>query len=87
MKEPQYKPEQWVVYAFEDGTGGFGRIVGAYFNGSDWNYTIHGTNLDTTYVSATTEEITYFYENGSWLEPQHAGVGRASVYTDQPPAS
>lgn len=83
MIEPAYKPEQWVIYRFQDGTGGFGRITGGVFVSAEWNYSISGPDLDATYTSALQSEITHYYENGSWLEPQSTGVGRASVYTEQ----
>ena len=82
MNEPAYKPEQWVIYK-QDAVGGFGQIVGAQFDSEVWTYSVRGVSLDTTYVSIREDEITHFNENGSWLEPQHAGTGNGSVYTEQ----
>ena len=82
MNEPAYKPDQWVIYR-QDGAGGFGQIVGGVHNGETWVYSVRGPITDTTFAEAYEDEITHFYENGSWLEPQHAGVGKTSVYTEQ----
>jgi hypothetical protein len=82
MQLPSYKPDQWVVY--EQGqTGGFGRILGASFNGESWVYSLRGPIVDTTYAEVYEPEITHFYENGSWLEAKHGNIGgKTSAYTD-----
>lgn len=82
MQEPAYKPTQWIIYK-QGETGGFGRIIGGTYNGEAWIYSVRGPKTDTTYTEVYEGDITFFYENGSWLEPQHAGIGRASVYTEE----
>lgn len=82
MQEPAFKPTQWIIFKQDDG-GGFGRIVGGTFNGESWIYSVRGPITDTTYAEVGEEEITHFYENGSWLEPHNAGMGKASAYTEQ----
>lgn len=83
MREPLYKPEHWVTY--QQGTGGgFGRIVGASFDGTTWIYSVAGPVLNTTYAGVQESEITMLFENGSWLAPRQNGSGNVggSAYTD-----
>lgn len=82
MHEPAYKPTQWIIYK-QGETGGFGSILGGTYTGESWLYSVHGPIVDTTYAEVYEEEITHFYENGSWLEPESGGIGRASAYTEQ----
>lgn len=80
MKEPTYKPEQWIVYE-QDGAGGFGQIIGGIFDGESWLYTVSGVSVDSEYVQVEQDEITHLLQNGSWLAPSHFG-GHTSVYSE-----
>ncbi len=79
MKAPIYKPENWVN--FEQGeTGGFGKIVGGSFDGEGWLYIIAGSIADGSHTVAREDEITYLFQNGSWLAPSGNGGQGDSAY-------
>ena len=82
MIEPIYKPDQWIIYRQGDG-GGFGQIVGGSHDGDAWIYSVRGPITDTTFATTRQDEITHYYENGSWLEPHSGGMANGSAYTDQ----
>ena len=79
MKEPVKKPNQWIVYKKGE-SGGFGEIVGGYYNGQDWFYTVKGATTDGSLVTVRDDEIAYAYEGGSWLAP--TGLVGQSAYKD-----
>jgi hypothetical protein len=79
MKEPTYKPDQWI--AFESNTlNGFGQIVGGTYD-DGWYYTVRGLNAHGNLASVPEADIVYLLQNGSWLAPSHFG-GRGSIYSD-----
>jgi len=88
MKEPLFKPGQWVSYQrSEDGEGGFGEITAGYFDGSDWQYVVHNGTVaftdapDGTPVDALVlaEDIKFIYEGDNWMAPSTT-LGSNSVY-------
>lgn len=85
MTEPTYKPEQWVTFE-QNGTGGFGQIIGGSFSGSAWSYNVKGALANSQNHSVKESEIAHLLTNGSWLAPTHIG-GSGSAYTDTPPAA
>jgi len=85
MQEPAYKPDQWIIYQQGEG-GGFGQIVGGRYSSEAWIYSIKGPITDTTYASVREDEITFFNENGSWLEPQQGSLGKTSAYSNEQPS-
>lgn len=85
MNTPQYRPEQWVLYEDVGESGGFGRIVGAAYDGETWHYSVHGPSTDTTYASPKEDEITHVYESGSWIESHHSAGGQESAYAAPDP--
>ncbi len=81
MKEPTYKPESWIIY--QQGTfGGYGRIIGAAFDGENWNYTTQGSLVNGELHAVKEDEITFLFQNGSWLAPTHLDSRGGSAYTD-----
>ena len=87
MTDPLYKPEHWITYKTGN-AGGYGKIVGASFNGASWVYSVAGPLLDTTYFGVQEADITAVFENNSWLAPRQNGGGDSggSAYTDTTPS-
>lgn len=79
MKEPTYKPEQWITFE-QEGAGGFGKIIGGSFD-EGWTYTVKGSLANGELCMVHEKEIVYLLQNGSWLAPSHFG-GQGSVYSD-----
>lgn len=80
MIEPVFKPEQWIT--FEQGeVGGFGQVVGAAFDGSDWFYSISGSQDDGSLRMVREADIIHLFQNGSWLAPTSFS-GKSSAYTE-----
>lgn len=84
MKEPAYKPDQWIAFQ-NDGIGGFGQIAGGNFDGDAWEYTVKGSLTDGQLREVRESDITLLLQNGSWLAPSHFG-GQGSAYTETPAA-
>lgn len=80
MKEPTYKPDQWIAFESKD-VSGFGQIVGGSYN-DGWHYTIRGVNAHGNLTAVNEADIIYLLQNGSWLAPSHFG-GRGSIYSDE----
>jgi hypothetical protein len=79
VKEPIFKPDQWIT--FEQGTvGGFGQIVGAAFDGTHWFYSVSGSLDDGSLRMVREDHIVHLFQNGSWLAPTSFG-GQSSAYT------
>jgi len=84
MKQPTYKPETWIT--FQQGeTGGFGRIVGATFDGEAWVYSVAGANADGSHHAVRETEVSQLFQNNSWLTPTTA-ASSSSAYQDTPAA-
>lgn len=80
MKEPTFKPEQWITY--QDGIGGgFGRIVGGVFENEAWVYTVAGASANGEHTQVAEASIIYLLQNNSWLAPTSFG-GQGSVYSN-----
>jgi len=79
MKEPTYKPDQWIAFENE-AESGFGQIVGGSFE-NGWCYTLSGVTAHGDLTSVAEADIIYLLQNGSWLAPSHFG-GRGSIYSD-----
>ncbi len=79
MNEPVFKPGKWISFQKDDTTGGFGKIIGGYFDGTNWLYAVeHATSsAGTTHVLF--DEIKYSYEGETWMVPNTI-VGNSSVY-------
>ena len=92
MKEPLFKPGQWVCYQKEDNGGGFGEIIGGHFDSNDWEYVVQHAALDLntdapdgTPIDAVvrTDEIKFIYEGDNWMAPSKTlGGNSVYVYTD-----
>ncbi len=79
MKEPNYKPNQWVQYELEDNIGGFGQVVGGVYNNDTWQYHVRGATDSETNVLVPQDAVKFILENGNWTAPQHFG-GSNSAY-------
>lgn len=84
MQEPAFKPEVWVTFQ-QDTTGGFGKIIGAHYDGTTWQYTVSGSSANGELHAVREDEVTLSLQNGSWMAPSHIGGG-GSVYTDTTPS-
>lgn len=85
MTEPVFKPEVWVVFE-EETTGGFGRIVGAYYEDEAWYYNVAGSLVTGELTAVHEDHITLSLQNGSWMAPSRLSGGQGSVYTDTTPS-
>ena len=80
MKEPTYKPHDWI--AFEQGDlGGFGQVIGGSFSEDGWEYIVSGSLAGGSDRAVREDEISLVLQNGSWLAPSHFG-GHGSAYTE-----
>jgi hypothetical protein len=79
MNEPTYKPTTWIAFAL-DTQGGFGQIVGAHFDGTQWHYIVSGSLENGALRVVPHHTITYALQNGSWMPPTTFG-GQNSAYT------
>lgn len=79
MKEPVYAPDQWVAYNYGEG-GGFGKIIGGDFDGSEWSYLVSGPLVNGNPVRVEEYEIKLILDRQSWLAP--VGQGSTAIYKD-----
>lgn len=68
MKEPIYAPDQWVTYEHANG-GGFGKIVGGDFDGTDWYYAVKGQLVQGPAIRVKEDAVLLILDNKSWLPP------------------
>lgn len=68
MQEPTYLPHQWVTYSSANG-GGFGKIIGGDFDGTEWHYIVQGQSVERPAVRVKESAIELTYDNRSWLPP------------------
>lgn len=86
MKQPAYKPSQWVLYELEEDAAGFGQIVGGVHIDGNWKYHVRGATDSDTNVQVPEDAITFILENGNWTAPQHFG-GSNSAYVAGAPGA
>lgn len=86
MKEPSYKPQQWVLYELEEDHAGFGHIVGGIYDGDGWSYQVQGPTPNGDNVEVPEDSVKFILENGNWTAPQHFS-GSNSAYAAGAPTA